>query len=210
MALETFVKVSKVNNLSDARYCAGMGVDVIGFNLVPGTPNFVEPEKYKEITEWLAGVDFAGEFEGLSASEILEQLNKYNIQYLQLSDPSLISTLALQPVPVIFKIDLEKTKDIAAISVLLEQHKEQVEYFLFESELENFDAQLQKELIQLAESFPVILGYGVTAQNVSELIHNSPIKGIGLLGEEEIRAGYKDFDKLAEILELIEVDEFGD
>lgn len=210
MALETFVKVSKVSNLSDARYCAGMGVDVIGFNLVPGTPNFIEPDKYQEITEWLAGVDFAGEFEGLSASEILEQLKKYNIQYIQLNDPSLISPLSLQPVPVIFKIDMDKTQDFSAVQALLEQYQEQVAYFLFESERESFDEQQQNELLKLAKSFPVILGYGVTANNVSELIHRSDIKGIALLGEEEIRAGYKDFDKLAEILELIEVDEFED
>lgn len=33
MALKTFVKISGVNNLSDARYCAGMGVNQLGFNI---------------------------------------------------------------------------------------------------------------------------------------------------------------------------------
>ena len=33
MKSKKFVKIRGVNNLSDARYCSGMMVDVIGFNL---------------------------------------------------------------------------------------------------------------------------------------------------------------------------------
>ncbi len=33
MSLNTFVYIRDVDNLSDARYCAGMGVDMIGFRL---------------------------------------------------------------------------------------------------------------------------------------------------------------------------------
>ena len=36
MALNTLTAVTEINNLSDARYCAGMGVDIIGFNLAAG------------------------------------------------------------------------------------------------------------------------------------------------------------------------------
>lgn len=210
MALETFVKVGKVNNLSDARYCAGMGVDVIGFNLVPGTPNYVAPEKYSEITEWLAGVDFAGEFEGLSGNEIKEQLKKFDIQYIQITDPDLIADLATQEVPVIFKVDMDQNPDLSRIPSLLQQFQGQVAYFLFESQLESFDPQKQEDLLALAKTYPVLLGYGLKAENVLQLVRNTAIKGIALLGEDEIRAGYKDFDHLAEILELLEVDEFGD
>ena len=42
--LKTIVKVSEVNNLSDARYCAGMGVEYIGFSM-----DNVPFEKYKEM-----------------------------------------------------------------------------------------------------------------------------------------------------------------
>jgi phosphoribosylanthranilate isomerase len=34
MPLKTFVKVGCITNLSDARYCAGMGVDMLGFRAV--------------------------------------------------------------------------------------------------------------------------------------------------------------------------------
>ena len=63
MALKTFVKISAINNLSDARYCAGMGVDMLGFALEPTNPDSISPEKYTEIIGWLSGVKFVGEFE---------------------------------------------------------------------------------------------------------------------------------------------------
>jgi phosphoribosylanthranilate isomerase len=63
MALKTFVKVSTVNNLSDARYCAGMYVNWLGFNLEESSPDYLSPEKFTEITEWLSGLEYVGEFE---------------------------------------------------------------------------------------------------------------------------------------------------
>ena len=48
MALKTFVKISGVNNLSDARYCAGMGVNQLGFNIEDKHPNYTDPQSFKE------------------------------------------------------------------------------------------------------------------------------------------------------------------
>lgn len=210
MALKTFVKVGNVTNLSDARYCAGMGVDVIGFSLTPGTKNFVPADKFSEITEWLSGVDFAGEFEGLSASEIDELTGVYNVQYIQISDPSLIKELSGRDIPLIFKVDIEKGYHREEILPLLQQHHHQVSLFLFESEQDSFDPAILEEILVLSREYPVLLGYGVEPSTLSKITGETALKGISLLGEEEIRAGYKDFDKLAEVLELLEVDEFED
>lgn len=211
MALNTFVKVSKVTNLSDARYCAGMGVDVIGFNLTPDTQQFVSPDKFNQITEWLAGVEFAGEFEGLSSEEIIGLSHTYNIQFIQISDPSLLKELSsAQPLPLIFKVDMEEITNLADILPLLQQHHHQVSLFLLESQQEAYKPEILEEILSLAWEYPILLGYGITPSNVSNIIRDSAVKGISLLGEEEIRAGYKDFDKLAEILELLEVDDFED
>lgn len=210
MALGTFVKVSRVNNLSDARYCAGMGVDIIGFNLVPESLHHMAPEKFSEITNWLSGVDFAGEFEALSAAEILQLAKAYHLQFIQISHPDLVPKLSHQPVPLILKVNMDKPQDMNTLSNTMEQYKEQVTWFLFESEKEAYQEDKLAEILRLAANFPVLLGYGLQANNVNQLIKKSPIGGIALMGEEELRAGYKDFDKLAEILELIEVDDFED
>ena len=56
MALSTFVKIDGVTNLSDARYCAGMYVDVLGFNLEESSQKFLNPTQYEEITGWVSGL----------------------------------------------------------------------------------------------------------------------------------------------------------
>jgi len=44
------------------------------------------------------------------------------------------------------------------------------------------------------------------ASNVESLFEELPLAGIALKGGDEIRAGYKDYDELADILELLEED----
>ena len=51
--LITKVKVGQVTNLSEARYCAGMGVDFLSFPIVS-----IDPKTYQEITGWVAGPKF--------------------------------------------------------------------------------------------------------------------------------------------------------
>ncbi len=59
---------------------------------------------------------------------------------------------------------------------------------------------------QLAARFPVILGFGINRENVIELVETTGIKGLALQGGDEIRPGYREFDDLADMLELLEVD----
>lgn len=210
MALKTFVKASRVSNLSDARYCAGMGVDVIGFNLVPDTRHFVTPEKFSEITDWLSGVAFAGEFDSLPAEEIRKLAQAYQLQYIQVKEASLLPALSSLELPLILLIDMDEDPDLTAVATLLETYKEEATYFLFESRQEAYDTARLEQILSFSKQYPVLLGYGISPEKLFSLLEEYPLAGVALMGEEEIRAGYKDFDKLAEILELLEVDEFED
>ena len=62
--LKTRVKAGKVDNLTDARYFAAMGVDYLGFCCNTGTELYCAPSKIKEITEWVEGPVFVLEFDG--------------------------------------------------------------------------------------------------------------------------------------------------
>ena len=90
MMLKTFVKVSGVNNLSDARYCAGMGVDVIGFNIDPELGEAIDPVKFGEISSWLAGADYAIEGDMLTATVVAQ----YDVAYVESSQQSQLSLLS--------------------------------------------------------------------------------------------------------------------
>jgi phosphoribosylanthranilate isomerase len=52
MSLRSKVKVGNINSLSSARYCAGMGVDFLGFRIGAGG---LDPDAYKAIIEWVSG-----------------------------------------------------------------------------------------------------------------------------------------------------------
>ena len=64
------VLVRGINNLSDARYCAGMGADGLIFTLDPELPGAVTPETVTALAGWVSGVELIGEFASLPAAEI--------------------------------------------------------------------------------------------------------------------------------------------
>lgn len=87
MSLKTKVKVGNITNLSDARYCAGMGVDWLGFPI-----ESVNPKTFAEITSWVTGPQFMIE---LKAGTVPESLYEYGVELIQV-DSDLLST---QPAP---------------------------------------------------------------------------------------------------------------
>ena len=54
--LKTTVFVRKINNLSDARYCAGMGVTYLLFDL-----DKISEDEATEISGWLEGIEIVNE-----------------------------------------------------------------------------------------------------------------------------------------------------
>ena len=205
MALGSFVYISDVDNLSDARYAAGMAVDLVGFKLDPKDNTSLNLEKFKEIAEWISGVKMVGEFGDSNADETKELLKQYVVDYLLISDESKIHQFSMLGVPLIFNIDvdelglqnLESTMNFCAGSV---------DYFLLESSIENLDNISEKLIRMLANKYPIILGYGVHESNAQTITRDLHLKGIALKGSPELRPGYKDFDEMADILEALEID----
>jgi len=207
MALKTFVKISGINNLTDARYCAGMAVNVLGFNFEENDPNYMDPDKYTAITEWLSGVAYCAEFENSTAEEIQETLRNYpEVDYLQIQHPNYLPALQLLQKPIILKLDARLLDDTAELEDSLKKTVGDVAYFLLEGD-ETVERSLVNDALNLASQYPILLGFGLQQDNVMALLEKSRLKGIALRGGNEIKPGYKDFDDLADILEAIEVDD---
>lgn len=49
------IYVNRITNLSDARYCAGMGVDLLGFVIDPADPDYVNPASFQQMIGWVSG-----------------------------------------------------------------------------------------------------------------------------------------------------------
>src|SRR5690349_969235 len=91
MALKTLVKVGKISNLSDARYCAGMNVDLLGFRVVTGQDHYVSPELFKEIRGWFTGPAIVAEAYGIQKNEDLPAIiQQYLPDYIELAIPDLL------------------------------------------------------------------------------------------------------------------------
>lgn len=207
MALISTVIISNITNLSDARYCAGMGVEILGFNIDPLNNNPLTPDNFEAITGWVSGVKLAGEFQFSNASEIIKTCEHYPIDMLQISNSELIPDLKALDRSLILKIDVNELNDDMEFQKLIEASKNDVTYFLIDGSKEETCERWHPEILRLSESYPLILGCGISKENVTDILAKSALAGIALKGSEEIKPGYKDYDELADILEQLESDD---
>src|SRR5690606_24869491 len=104
----------------------------------------------------------------------------------------------------IYKMDLEEVRHIEL--EVAEKLSESGIIFHITSKHEELDENDKQTIKLLSENCRVILGVGITAENVLDLITELHLYGISLTGGEEIKPGLKDFDELADILEALEVE----
>ena len=208
MALRTFVKVSAVNNLTDARYCAGMYVNLIGFSLEKESKNFVSPEKYKEITDWLSGLEYAAEFDEADAASISETLDKYEgFSFIESERLEVLEQLSKKGYGLILRKEIKSEKDLDLSPNEQETLDRLQIMLLLVGEAAKISKEGQEKIATLSTKADVLLGFGLEAGQIDELLENTSVKGIALQGGEEIRPGFKDFDELAEILEALEIED---
>jgi phosphoribosylanthranilate isomerase len=190
--LKTFVKVSEITNLSDARYCAGMGVELLGFCMDETSPEYVSPEKFEEIKSWVAGVQLVGETQSADYQVIKQFLEVYKIDFLQISEPKFIPEITNFGKPIILNIDF----DSAYLKENLEKYSKYVEIFLISGE--ELSDLARYEMKEIAQNYNVLLGFGISENNINELLEEILVKGIIIPAN--------DFDKLRDILEVLEID----
>ena len=92
--LATLVKISNVTNLSDARYCAGMGVDMLGFSMDEFSPDYVDPSRFTAIRNWVVGVQIVGETTETDLARIGELIATYQPDLLQIEEAALLPSLS--------------------------------------------------------------------------------------------------------------------
>ncbi|MBO0931536.1 N-(5'-phosphoribosyl)anthranilate isomerase [Fibrella aquatilis] len=204
MALQTTVKISNVTNLSDARYCAGMGVDMLGFSMDSHSADYVAPEKVGEMRGWVAGVQIVGETQSIDPEAVSSMVDVYQPDMVQVDEAALLPFLHTLNKPLILRLDLVGTT-LAQLDTLASTPMPDMTYLLLESASPvHFDDDLLAALGQLASRHAVLLGTGISPDNVHTLLTQLPLAGIALAGENEERPGSKDFGALMDVLETLE------
>ncbi|HLT82527.1 MAG TPA: hypothetical protein VKZ86_15980 [Cyclobacteriaceae bacterium] len=188
MMLKTQVKVGNISNLSDARYCAGMGVDMLGFAVIPGHEGYVPEPLYQDLRGWISGPAIVAELYGITPEMNLQAI-------LQAYQPDLVEVF---PDDLHLLENLDGPEIIVAIRGgqdidIIRSAQKSIRYVIVDHE--------HKELIaSLRPEFEVLLTVD-PAQEVSPLLEQWDITGIALKGTAEERPGYKDYDSIARVLE---------
>lgn len=190
------VYVRNITNLSDARYCAGMGVELLGFCF--DVDSGIEQSHFEAIKGWVTGVKFVAEFKNSNQTHILETIERIKPDFILLD--STYSNLALQiNIPVIFEIEMSKITRIfppksSLVLLSSSSHNAQI----------HDNHQLIKEMAHDYE-YKMFFSYGFNAENIENIFSVYQPFGISLLGEDELEPGLKNFEHLSEIFEAIEI-----
>lgn len=204
MSLTKFVKIGSISNLSDARYCAGMMVDILGFEIAnENSQHYVNPSTFQELTEWVAGVSFAGECHNTTIDKLSQVIQKYQIQYIELNQLEILKAFH-DKTDKLFIFHYQFDGDLSKLKEVLEQADQYAEYIIITaSDYSDVEA-IDEVISRISISALLLRSYQITTSTVSQLSSNW--HGIELKGTVEEKAGYKDYGVVMDILEAMEVD----
>lgn len=191
MSLVTKVKAANITNLSDARYCAGMGVDWIGFPVAQ-----VSPVMFSEITGWLSGPQWVIEL----GSQPWGELAAYPTSVWQCLLADLDKALEL-PGRIMVQLELQDWQDAKANLLSSADRIEAIIINKFSGNPES-----DKKAVELiSQHSPVLIDMNEVGYELVEILTWNTV-GIQLHGSSEERPGLKDYTQLADVLEKLEVD----
>lgn len=184
------VKVNAVDNLSDARYCAGMFVDFIGFSLKNGQNEWIEVSKLQEMTNWLSGVTLIGEVNGHdwpeNAADYPFQMWETDTLDLFVEKKSLGFSLGfrLDANAPDFEDTLKKVIDSSAYV-----------------RIDNAESDLIQKLEEMQDKVFVALTESLISEKIWE---KYPSLLLSIDSGKEIRPGQSDFGSLMDVLEALD------
>lgn len=74
------LKVSGISSLTDARYCAGMGVQFLSLNFDEKGNSSIEQSAFFAIRPWIEGVEWIGEYSGSDTSLLNELIASFDLK----------------------------------------------------------------------------------------------------------------------------------
>jgi phosphoribosylanthranilate isomerase len=185
-----------------------MGVQLIGFCLEPGHSKSISADKFREMTSWISGVELAGEFENSHPEQILETIQDCpGLRFIEVKEEAFLPVLMHADLQLIWKVKVEHPEHLDALmpkTGYLNSHSIMLHLV---SEHLLLDEKVLEKISLLCRNCEVLVGFDIHAENVLDLLDTAQPKGISLEGGEEIKPGFKDFDELSEILEILEEEE---
>ena len=212
--LSTKVKASSITNLTDARYFASKGVNWLGFNLNPDNESYIQPTLMMEIGEWIEGVESLIEYGNANPIIINNSIEALLPQHVQLGTSMKMEDIFdLHPSILVHKeIVIKNGMSEEALEEELETYNDAVAVFSL-----NFNqngilwGHLSKNkpfpiafLEKISKIYPIILEMNFTPDMLQECLDILPLYGITLSGGMEERVGFKSYEELDELFDILQ------
>ena len=198
MSLKYFVHVSSINNLSDARYCSGMMVNSLGFDLDKESKTKLPLENINEICKWVNGVDFVGEFNNSQSNYINEVINELDFNYISVNISNTIKSIDFDHQKIIIVLPEPNLISPRTNNYLRDNFPESRTLII-----DNLTKDSISKLELLTDNYEIIINPLETI-NITKTILNKFDLGLLLKGSQEIKPGYKDYDSISDYLDAID------
>ena len=189
MTLKTNVLVENICNLSEARYCSGMGVQLLACPVA-----HVNPTLFAAIKSWITGPSMILD---ISESEEQPDVNEYDADFILVNTDQLYAIAKGSSLPLIVRMNEGDRSNIENLST----HSQRIQFVMTKdisvTELEQLTSFNYKVLVSFKKTQP---------GNLGDLL-SLPIAGFVLTGENEAMPGLKEYDHLSTVLEQLETSE---
>lgn len=195
METVTRIKICGITNEADALAAATMGADALGFIAVPGTPRFILPDDYAEISQSLP-IFIKCVVVARRAEDAQDYLAEYVQHYEETGDKTQIRRGAQWRIRAFRVRDTASLQEIAEYphavgAVLLDAYHD--------SQLGGAGVTFNWKLAQRAKSLtdrPLILSGGMTPDNVADALEAVRPYGVDVSSGVERAPGIKDHAKM--------------
>tara|TARA_B100001758_G_scaffold244476_1_gene255893 strand:- start:996 stop:1601 length:606 start_codon:yes stop_codon:yes gene_type:complete len=198
MSLKYFVHVSSINNLSDARYCSGMMVNSLGFDLDNYSKSKLPVENINEICKWVNGVDFVGEFNNSESNYINRVINKIDFNYISININNTINNIDFDHQKIIIVLP-EPNLITSKTNNFLRDNFPDTRILI----IDNLTKDSISNLELLSDNYEIIINPLETINSTKKILNKLDL-GLLLKGSQEIKPGYKDYDSISDYLEAID------
>jgi phosphoribosylanthranilate isomerase len=218
------IKICGVKTIEAARIAAQAGADLLGLVFYPPSPRYLAPEVGDRLVEELSKLarrpKLVGLFVNVPQAEMAEAVERYGLDYLQLSGdetPEQCAEIArLRPVIRALRLPAQIVPDQALelaapftsvdnLALLLDTHKSGM--YGGTGQIGNWEAARA-----LAQSYSVLLAGGLNPGNVAEAVAQVRPWGVDVSSgvEKKDAPGEKDLNKIVEFIKAARSAENGD
>jgi hypothetical protein len=192
------IKVEGISSLTDARYCAGMGVEKLGVDFHDPESPSLDLVSYQAVKAWIEGVVWTGYYPGTEVDIFQNLIKVYGINEWSVSKSFFDSLDNQTRKDVKLYVRLNKLSEIAELT--------QNEIYGFEISTENISLRdsfsILKDCIRLGKV--IYLRDVKSASKITEILNQIPDIGFVFNSTKEERPGWMDLSELQDLLESLE------